>query len=102
MKQAEKQFMDAVIQWAELNGWLVYHTYDSRHSQKGFPDLVMVRKGVLVFAELKASSDVGVTPEQHVWLQELAAVGHPDHRIHAYVWRPEDWPEVEAVLKRVV
>ena len=54
MKQTEAQFQAAVIQYAELKGWMVYHTHDSRGSRPGFPDLTMVRDGVLIFAELKS------------------------------------------------
>ena len=39
----ETQLQSAIIELARLTGWLVYHTHDSRHSAKGFPDLCMVR-----------------------------------------------------------
>ena len=45
----EKQFMAQVVELAKLKGWLVYHTYDSRRSEPGFPDLCMVRKGTCLF-----------------------------------------------------
>ena len=41
-RQTEDQWQSAVIEYARLMGWLVYHTHDSRHSEKGFPDLVLV------------------------------------------------------------
>ena len=37
----EKAFQTAVVELAELCGWKVYHTYDSRRSAPGFPDLVL-------------------------------------------------------------
>ena len=40
---SERDFQGQVISMAEALGWLVYHTYDSRHSKAGFPDLNMVR-----------------------------------------------------------
>lgn len=45
--------MQSVVDAARLNGWLVYHTHDSRRSAEGFPDLVMLRLSRMVVAELK-------------------------------------------------
>jgi len=68
-------------------GLLVYHTHDSRRSQAGFPDLVIVgAKGVL-FRELK-KADGKVSPEQQEFLDALTAAG-----CDAAVWRPVDWPQ---------
>ncbi len=36
---SEADFMDQVIDLAHLYGWMVYHTYDSRRSAPGYPDL---------------------------------------------------------------
>ena len=69
----EKQFQSKVVELAELLGWKVYHTYDSRRSAKGFPDLVMVRRDTLLFLELKVGSNK-VTPFQHNWLSALSQV----------------------------
>jgi hypothetical protein len=49
----ERSFQGAVIELAQLGGFLAYHTYDSRRSAKGFPDLVLVRGERLLFAELE-------------------------------------------------
>jgi hypothetical protein len=115
LKQTEKQFQAAVVEYAELNGWLIYHTYDSRRSNPGFPDLVMVHRGEgeavprrcrLVFAELK--TERGRTSlAQAVWLEALgriAAVGGAcinwTPKLQVYLWRPSSWPEIEKVLAR--
>jgi hypothetical protein len=60
----------------------------------GFPDLVMVRPGRIVAAELK--TDHGApTAEQLHWIAVLNAAGVP-----AYLWRPGDYPErIAAILK---
>ena len=78
---------------AELHGWLVYHTHDSRRSQPGFPDLTMVRHGRLIFAELKKDGAYP-TPEQRRWLHELKRASQK-----VYLWRPSDWREIEEVLR---
>ena len=33
----EKAFQQAVLDYARLMGWMVYHSHDSRHSAAGFP-----------------------------------------------------------------
>lgn len=91
---SEKAFMARVIERAKLHGWRVYHTHDSRRSEKGFPDLVLVKNGRCVFAELKRSRAESPTAEQVAWLADLAACGLPAH-----LWTPEAWDEIEATLK---
>lgn len=84
-----------VMRLARVAGWRRYHTHDSRRSHHGFPDVTLVRKGVLVFLELKAEDGV-VTDEQAAWLAELAQVPG----VHAGVIRPSEWPAVEELLAR--
>lgn len=51
---------------------------------KGFPDLVLVGAGGILYRELK--TDVGrLRPEQVVWLRQLKAAG-----ADAGMWRPAD------------
>ncbi len=88
----EKSFMMTVIAYAKLHKWRVYHTHDSRRSEPGVPDLMMVREGVLVFAELK--TDVGkVSSAQQEWLADLGETPND-----VFVWRPSDWKIIEKVL----
>jgi hypothetical protein len=58
---------------------------------KGFPDLVLV-KGIVVFAETKVPPNKA-TPEQLIWLERLRKAGQ-----QAYLWTPEDWPQIEEVI----
>ena len=41
----EAQLQEMVVARSKALGWLVYHTYDSRRSASGFPDLVLARDG---------------------------------------------------------
>jgi len=91
----ESEFLQQVKDLAKLCGWLVYHTLDSRGSDAGFPDLVLVRRGRVVFAELKSETGKA-TPMQQRWLIELGNAGAAVH-----LWRPSDWPQIEAVIARV-
>jgi hypothetical protein len=93
-KLTEKQFMAQVVKLATLCGWRVYHTYDSRRCVAGFPDLVLVhrKRGLVVWAELKVGKNT-TTPEQEAWLDDLFGCGQ-----RVTVWRPEQWPAIEALL----
>jgi len=68
-----------------------YHTFDSRRSSSGFPDLVLVRDRI-VYAELKTAKGK-LSAEQSGWLDALAQAGG-----EAYLWRPADLDEVAKVL----
>jgi hypothetical protein len=90
----EKEFMAAVLELARVSGWRAYHTHDSRRSEPGFPDLVMVRDGSLLFVELKVDRGV-LSPAQREWVDALRGAG-ADVRI----WWPSDWAQIEKTLAR--
>lgn len=90
---SEKQFQAAVVAEAERLGWAAYHTYDSRRSAAGFPDLVLIRGGRLIAAELKVKRNK-TTAAQEAWLALFAAV--PGCR--ACRWLPEMWAEITKEL----
>lgn len=87
--------MSEVIKLAKYLGWLVYHTHDSRRSEPGFPDLIMIRNGQLVVAELKSAKGK-LTHEQKAWLMEYEQVKD----CQTFVWNPDSWHngEIEEVL----
>ena len=69
---SEKAFQAEVLKRANQFGWLAYHTFDSRRSQEGFPDLVLVRGAVCIFLELKSDSkSAKESPEQKAWIKAL-------------------------------
>lgn len=79
----EADLLAYVIDVADAGKWYCYHTYDSRRSQPGFPDLVLTRDGRTIFIELK--SQKGRTyPAQEEWLAELRKTDG----IEIYLWRP--------------
>ena len=100
---SEKQFQANVVRLAKLHRWLCYHTHDSRHSEPGFPDLVLCRDGVLIFAELKRQTG-RVSPAQREWMQHLSLVAGivgasgVHGAIQVYLWKPADWQTIERVL----
>jgi hypothetical protein len=104
MRQREAQFQAVVVDVARFNGWRVFHVHDSRRQVRpgvlvgdrdtaGFPDLVLVRDRV-IYRELK--TDTGrLTAGQEAWLAALRRAGED-----VDVWRPRDWPRIEAELCR--
>jgi hypothetical protein len=90
----EKEWQAQVLDLARLCGWRHgYHTFDSRRSASGFPDLVLVRERV-VFAELKSETGK-LSAAQVAWLEALEAAG-----AEAYLWRPSDLVDVMQTLRR--
>jgi hypothetical protein len=99
LEQTEKQFQEAVIDFARALGWLVYHTFDSRRSAAGFPDLVLVRREQLIFAELKTERGRVSEPQQE-WIQSLLLIERATARtVSVAVWRPSDWSLIEEILR---
>lgn len=92
----EKAWQRQVIELAQLLGWKVYHTWNSIHSAKGFPDLVLVRERV-IFAELKSEKG-RVSDEQRQWIDAL----HQAAKVEVYCWKPSDFDEALRVLRRSV
>jgi hypothetical protein len=89
----ERDFLQAVRDYARLMGWADYHTWKSVHSPAGFPDLVLVRPPRVVFAELKVAGR-RPTPAQEHWHNLLRQCPG----VEFYLWTPEHWTEIEKVL----
>jgi hypothetical protein len=100
---SESQLQDSIIQLAEIVGWTVVHINDSRMQRAtGLPDLLLIRRPRVVWAELKRERNAGShkndpTPIQQWWLDELQACGQ-----EAYLWRPSDWHDetIAGILNR--
>lgn len=61
---------------------------------KGFPDLVLVGRGRVIFAELKTAKGV-VSDDQREWIEAIAATP-----VEVYLWRPADLDEIAEILRR--
>src|SRR5258706_10722087 len=90
----EREWQAQVVQLARTLGWdHIYHTHDSRSSEPGFPDLVLVRERV-VYLELK--TDTGkLSAAQEGWIAALVRA-----RAEVYVCRPMDLPRLAKILAR--
>jgi len=80
----EDDLLATVRQACKTLHLLVYHTYDSRRSERGFPDLVIVGVRGILFRELKNEKNKP-TIHQQQWIQALQAAG-----ADAGLWRPSD------------
>ena len=97
---SEDIFKDAVLRQAKAFGWLRFHPLPAmnargRHAtfqqgEKGFPDLTLARRGVVIFRELKSNTG-RLSPEQEAWGAELGDAWG--------VWRPRDWALVMDTLR---
>ena len=87
---SEVNFQAQIVKLAKLRGWKVYHTYDSRKSKKGFPDLILIRDERIIAAELKTRKKT-TTTEQREWLDAFAESGVAE----SVLWRPDAAPFAE-------
>jgi hypothetical protein len=85
----------------DLAAWLGLYTFHStdprRDTAAGWPDLTILNleTGAMLFAELKRQNGRVSTKQTEV-LTALARGGH-----EARIWRPDDWPEIEAALREL-
>ena len=89
----EKSFQASVIRVARTLGWLCYHTFDSRRSTSGFPDLVLVRERIL-YRELKVGKNKLSQP-QELWRDSILDAGGDWAE-----WRDTDMDDIVEDLSR--
>ena len=103
---SERDWMNTVIEYARTKSWCVAHfrsvpiqTRSGVHYATpvqadggGFPDLILVRGGRVIAAELKSEKGK-LSPEQQAWLDAF-----DEALVEDYCWRPSDWPTVQKVL----
>lgn len=83
-EMTEDQLQAAVTDLARMAGLLVYHTYDSRRSQAGFPDVAVCGPRGFLLRELKTARGQ-LRREQNDWAQWLLDAG-----VNYGIWRPAD------------
>jgi hypothetical protein len=99
--QNEADWQATVMAILQAHGWTAFHinasivrvtsggqrTYATAVTSqgRGFPDVVAIRAGRMVFIECKSERGI-VNAEQHLWHQRLSAVAG----VEVYVLRPSD------------
>lgn len=101
----EQQLANEILGWAKTFGWLAFHVRNSGmggmtqvQGDRGFPDLILLRRARVIAAELKIGHPGTVKgdprEDQVRWLKAFAFAA-----IETYVWRPEDLPNVIIQLR---
>ena len=101
-KITEADFTRQVLQLAKHCGWRSAHFRPGRTAKgwrtavqgdgAGFPDLILIRGGLLIVVELKVGKNKP-TEEQRAWLEAFREAA-----VNAFVWTPKDWPEIKETL----
>ena len=99
---SEDRFRHDVLALATEMGLLTHYCGDARKcgGRRGFPDLVVVGKYGVLFAELK--TDAGDTSlEQDLWLWTLNSASGRSSLVSVALWRPGDLSSgvIEATLR---
>ena len=107
-KMKEAEFQQQIIDLAHLHGWRCAHFRTVRIQRKdcsvyyatpvqadgeGFPDLVLLKGNRVIVAEIKSEKGK-CSDAQTEWLNAWELAG-----AEVYVWRPQDWNEIEKRLR---
>jgi len=65
---------------------------------KGLPDIIAVRRGLCIFAELKDDKSE-LSPEQEAWARDLQAVAAHSLGVCYFVWRPKMIESIVEILR---
>lgn len=84
-EMTEAEMYETLRQAAALRKRLIYHSFDSRHSFAGFPDVVIANPPFVHFCELKTKRGTP-SPAQEAWLNAF----HGCDAVTAGVYRPDD------------
>lgn len=108
----EAQFQAQIVDLAKMSGWLVHAERPAQYQSgrwathiqgmAGFFDLVMIRDGDVIFAELKVGKNKP-SEAQNAWIDALAPALHLSRNplmpsVRAFVWRPADMPAIQRIL----
>ncbi len=92
-----EELRQRITELARLSGYEhIYYTWNSRHSPAGFPDMLFLKEGRLIVAELKIRPD-NLSVEQYFWLSEWLKVTEL-----VFVWddSDEDWEQIQSIFWR--
>ena len=99
MGHDDKAFQALVSATAREHGWLVKNNIldlYSDESDPGFPDLVMVKEGKLMFVELRSDKEK-FTAEEHEWLKALSTHQRSCGSTFVQIWPISEWDRIKAI-----
>ena len=94
--QSEEDYQAQIIDLAKKLGWRVYHTRDSRRSEPGFPDLILIRGITLLALEVKSAKAKEPPPAQVGWIGAFKQV----RKVFADFAYPKDFTDLADTLQR--
>lgn len=107
-QESERDFQRWVTDLLSLRGWRWVHFRTSvghkgryqtaQDGAPGFPDIVAVREGRVLFIETKRQ-DGKTTDDQEAWLAVLAVCAGGGSPVEVYIWKPSDRASAERVLR---
>ena len=89
----EKEFMSQIRDLAKIYHWKWYHPFLSKWSERGYPDITLIRPPRIIFAEIKRETGK-LTASQQEWAELLQACPGVEY----YCWKPSDFDWVLALL----
>ena len=95
IKITEKEFLSQVKDLAKIYHWRLYHPFLSKWSERGYPDITLIRPPRLIFAELKREKGK-LTESQEEWAELLKACPGVEY----YIWKPSDIEQIAGILIR--
>ena len=78
----ERTITIEIFMWLKKSGYWVVKIHGAAYQTSGLPDIIAIRDGVVLLAELKSEKGF-VRPEQQKWLDN-----------GAHLWRPSDRPRI--------
>ena len=107
LQLSESDLQQRITDRATALGWWIHHDRPARlkHGEwitpisgdPGFPDLVLVRDGRVIFIEVKTEKG-RLTKAQSGWLGALGISDPDPGDVEVYIWRPSDLSIIEKVL----
>ncbi len=100
---SEEDFQNSVIELAQRCGWKVHAERKARtekgwctpiQGDAGFPDLVLSRGGIVIFAECKSEKGK-LSVEQKAWAESVDECPG----VLRFTWLPHHWDEIVKLLK---
>ena len=93
----EKAFQTIVVTTAREHGWMVKNNIcEHSKSEPGFPDLVMVKEGKILFVELRSDKDK-FTAEKHEWLKALSTHQRNCGSTFVQLWPISEWDRIKEI-----
>ena len=92
---SETDLREQIRDLCKITSWKFYFTFNSIHSPKGMPDLILCRPPRLIFAELKNEKGK-ISTYQQEWIDVLSQCGM---NVEVYIWRPSDINEILKTLQ---